>query len=176
MSVVQSTYPSNIGEAVKGMIASTVDAQVDSLICDEALGIPVARAVREVLASGKLKIGIDALGFRGISIRERTLRPNDVNSAGAEIYPNGYHVGVLFEGEIWVDIQAAVTRGLDVTANADTGQLSSMAVAAQVGSPGDPNYAAAQIRIASARWMSSQATVNGLAKVRLATSLPTDTT
>ena len=147
MAVVQSTYPDNIGQAVNGQIASTVNAQVDSLICDEAAGIKIGIAVREILATGKLKRGIDAVGFRGISIRERTLRPNDANPAGEAIYPMGYHVGVLAEGEMWVKVEVAVTRGLDVTANADTGELSSKDVAAQVDTPADATYVPAQIRI-----------------------------
>lgn len=181
MAVVQNTYPDNIGEAINGQIASTVNSQVDTLICDEATGIPFGRVVSEAPGAagtlGEAKLGLGAAAgyqVRGLSLLERSIPPRDVNTDGDPIYVQGKHVGVMFEGEMWVEVQAAVVAGNDVTYDADTGELSTKAVAAQVDSPGDATYKPAQIAVGlNSRWMTSQATVKGLAKVRLGTNLST---
>ena len=120
---------------------------------------------REERKTIQASAGIAANSFVGLAVRDRTLRPSQEDE-----YVEGDVVSSLNRGEMWVKVEAAVTVGDIVSANADTGQLSAKAAAAQVSIPGNVGYVPAQIRINGGRWMSAAA-ASGLARVRLDGSL-----
>ena len=159
MSILQNSYPDNIGIGFPGQVANTTTCDVDSRVAEVPAtedGIPFARACQKTDKDGGCQIGLaSSAAFVGISIRERTLRPQDVDGSGNPVYPNGYHVGLLIRGDIFVDVESAVVDGAIVTANEDTGRLSDDVVASD------------QFQVMGARWMTTQAVADGIAVLRL---------
>ena len=156
MAVLQKTYQENLDPARAGQIADMTLSNVDTRICKTAAGIGFGLAVVKGTGAEAAQLGGDAsvsADFVGITVRDITLTP----SAGNK-YPEGAPMGVLTEGDIWVEAGAAVTHGQDVAFDPATGALSSDAASTNAGS-------VRQI-IAGARWMTSAA-ANKLAIVRL---------
>lgn len=162
MPQVQTSYVEQHGEAAAGLVANTRTADVDSGRVEGAGAIGFGRAVRAGTDPDQVQAGLDATSaalasasFAGISILDKTLRPEQNDT-----YVRGDIASILSRGDIWVEVEEAVSKGDDVTARADDGRLSSRAAAAAGG--GRPLQAA--IRHAVFR---TSAAAGGLALVRL---------
>ena len=177
MAILQTTYPDDIPIAVKGQVATTTTTDIASYIVGDSAGIGVGLGIFQGSTAQAASLGARVNKFIGLSVRERSLRPNDADSGGDLVYPEGQHVAALQRGEMWVAVGAAVTVGGDVTIQGRTGVLSSAAAATRTANY-DPDMADSnsnnpgQILIAGARWMTAQAVVGGLARVRLSGELP----
>lgn len=160
-AVVQSTYTERMQPAVAGMIANMTTCDVDTRIVENSDGVPFGRAVGRGVADRGCRLGAGAAtDFLGISVRDVTLAPVTADSAYVDEYQQRALAGILFRGDIWVQVESAVVDGADVTFNTLTGKLSSAAAGGS------------QFAITGARWLDTQATVNGLARVRLSGALP----
>lgn len=158
MSVVQSTYSEAISDAVAGMPANA-DFSAYSKVCETAAGIGFGVVVGKGSADNGAVIGASAAAnFLGIAVRDRTLLI--ASGETADQYQQNDVMGVMYRGLIWVPVGAAVNDGDDVTFVNSTGVLSSTATGGT------------QFAIAGARWMTTQATVNGLALLHLGGALP----
>ena len=104
----QTTYSERIAPPSPGTVAGQMDnARSTTGICETASpGIPFGRAVSQgVLSSEGVILGGAAATFRGVSIKDQTLR-GDGAIVDAYLPPNG--VGVLESGDIWVEPSVAV--------------------------------------------------------------------
>lgn len=157
MPALQTTYSERMRVAVAGMPADMVTYDADSLIVDTVAGIGFGLAVSKTTASNKILLGSTAANlFRGITVRDVTLIPENLDK-----YARYDTASVMVRGDIWVAVGSVVIHGEPVTFNSTTGVLSTLAASGT------------QFTIAGARWMTDQATVGGLAIVRLAGGLPT---
>ena len=153
MSVVQSSYSANIADAVAGFPADA-DFSAESRLCETSAGIGFGLVVGQGSdPKGGVLGAAAASGFVGIAIRDRSL----VISSGQTVdkYQEGDVIAVMYRGVIWVPVAAAVVAGNNVTFNTSTGALSTIAADGS------------NFTIAGARWVDTQSTVNGLARVRL---------
>ena len=160
MPQVQTSYTERHVNAYAGMIANPQTCDLDSGEWEDATAGNTntgkfGYACQQGTAATEVKSGIAAGTFRGILVIDKTLQPVQDDE-----YTEGDVASVLWRGDVWVPVESAVVVGGDVTVKATTGQLSSAAAAA------------GQILIAGARWMTAQAVVGGLAKVRLAGPVP----
>lgn len=118
----QTTYASNIAPPGPGVIAGNMDnARIATRICETASpGIPFGRAVSQGALSdqGALIGGASLAVFRGVSVRDQTLR-GDLAVVDAYLPPNS--MAVLESGEIWVEPSVAVAVGDPVWFAAATG-------------------------------------------------------
>lgn len=104
----QTTYSLNIAPPGPGIVAGQMDnARTVTGICETASpGIPFGRAVgRGTLSDQGLVIGGTLAGFRGVAIRDVTVR-GDLAVIDAYLPPNS--MGVLESGDIWVEPSVAV--------------------------------------------------------------------
>jgi hypothetical protein len=104
----QTTYASNISPPPPGTIAGGMDsAYVSTGICETVSpGIPFGRAVSQgTLSDQGIVIAGAAAAFKGISVRDVTLR-GDLAVVDAYLPLNS--MGVLEEGDIWVEPSVAV--------------------------------------------------------------------
>src|SRR5690606_16869272 len=92
---------------------------------------------------------LDAYNFLGITVRERSVRPETPNK-----FAQYESARIMRKGVIWVETGGAVNAGDDVTVTVATGALGTTAVGAGV------------VAIPNARWESSTSGA-GLAKLRL---------
>lgn len=146
MSVnVQPSYGSQ-PVAVAGMPADMSTWDADSKFVETAAGIGFARAVSQGTDPKGVILGGTAIGYRGVTYRDITLRVTN-----GDKYLQRDLAGVCIRGDIWVDVAAAVVVTNRVFFDTATGQLGT----------------ATGIEIAEARWMTAQATPGGLAIVRL---------
>jgi len=158
MPAVQTSYSENIGAARAGMIANEEPATLISRTVADAAGIGFGVVVQEAAADGS-KDGqctadldtadMDAYKFLGITVRERSVRPETPNK-----FAQYESARIMRKGVIWVEVAGAVKAGEDVTVTLATGVLGTAGVGAGI------------IAIPNARWESS-ATGAGLAKLRL---------
>lgn len=117
----QTTYNERIAPNGPGVVAGNMDnAKVTTGICETASpGIPFGRAVSQgTLSDEGVVLGGSLIGFRGVSIRDVTLR-GDLAVVDAYLPPNG--AGVLERGDIWVEPTVAVLAHDPVWFNATTG-------------------------------------------------------
>lgn len=117
----QTTYASNISPPGPGTIAGNMDsAKVATGICETASpGIPFGRAVAQgTLSDQGIILGGAAATFKGISVRDITLR-GDGAVVDAYLPPNS--MGVLEEGDIWVEPSVAVAANDPVYFEPTTG-------------------------------------------------------
>jgi hypothetical protein len=117
----QTTYSERMAPPAPGTVAGNYDgARVTTGICETASpGIPFGRAVSQgSLSDAGVIIGGSLAGFRGVSIRDITLR-GDLAVVDAYLPPN--NVGVLEDGDIWVEPTVAVNAHDPVWFNASTG-------------------------------------------------------
>lgn len=129
----QTSYATNISPPGPGVIAGSMDvAKTTTGICETASpGIPFGRAVAQgTLSDYGVVLGGVLLGFRGVSIRDQTLR-GDLAVVDAYLPPNS--VGVLEEGDIWVEPGEAVAAHDPVFYNTTTGVFMKAAGAGLVG-------------------------------------------
>lgn len=152
---IQTAYSETQAIGARGLVANMTTYTADSLVCESAaigFGVVVGQGTDP---RGGVLGAAAATGFRGISVRDTTLMHNTPDQ-----YEDGDVMAVMTRGDIWVAVGAAVTAGQDVSFVATTGVLSS------AGASGS------QFVIAGARWMTTQATIGGLAIVRLSGHLP----
>ena len=146
--VVQTTYPEMMPVAVAGMPATMTTWDADTKFVETAAGIDFARAVSRGASEKGVVIG-GAATFIGVTYRDITL----VTQVGGTVdkIPQKSLAGIMIRGDIWVDVSAAVVAGDPVIFNATTGRFG--------GATGS--------QIAGAEWIRGQATVGGLALLRL---------
>ena len=117
----QTTYSERMAPPAPGTVAGEFSvARSTTGICETASpGIPFGRAVSQgALSDQGVIIGGSLAGFRGVSIRDITLR-GDLAVVDAYLPPNS--VGVLEDGDIWVEPTVAVNAHDPVWFNATTG-------------------------------------------------------
>lgn len=147
--VVQNEYSENIGVAVVGAPAAP-DWDADSRIVETAAGIGFGLAVGR--GSGERGVVIGGAQFAGISMRDITQPATDADPDEYQQYNN---IGVMTRGLIWVEPDVDVLAGELVHYDSTTGVLS--------------NTGGTLIEGAT---FESNASANGLAKVRLSGHLP----
>lgn len=158
-AVVQASYSANMREAVAGMWANMKNSQADSRTVENSNGVPFGRAVGKGTRDNGCRLGAAAAGdFLGVSLRDTTLAPQADDADYVDIYEDGDLAGIAVQGDVWVEVGAAVVDGDNVSYNALTGVLSSAATSGS------------QFAVTGARWMTTQATVGGLAVLRLGDS------
>lgn len=105
----QTTYSERIAPPMPGVLAGNVDnARIATGICETASpGIPFGRAVSQGTLSdqGRLLGGATLANFRGVSVRDVTLR-GDLAVVDAYLPPN--NLACMESGEIWVEPGVAV--------------------------------------------------------------------
>lgn len=108
MPAVQSTYSLTIGAARAGMIANEEAlTNVISKIVDSAGAIGFGKVVvQSSEGDDKIKIPTAGGAFRGITVRDVTLRPDDNDQ-----YAVGENAAVLTKGVIWVLPSVNVAAG-----------------------------------------------------------------
>lgn len=126
----QTTYNERMAPPMPGVIAGQ-DFQTDTGIAETASpGIPFGRAVSQgSLSDQGVILGGTAAGFRGISVRDVTLR-GDLSVVDAYLPPNS--VGVLTGGAIWVEPSVAVNANDAVYFDGSTGQLTNSSSGTQL--------------------------------------------
>ena len=117
----QSSYSERMAPPSPGTVAGNLQpGRTTTGICETANpGIPFGRAVSQgSLSDQGVIIGGSLAGFRGVSIKDITLR-GDRAVVDAYLPPDS--VGVLEEGDIWVEPAGAVAAHAAVYFNATTG-------------------------------------------------------
>jgi hypothetical protein len=148
---VQSTYNRYILPAQNGMRASAINFTTDTRIVEILSGsdnsIPFGRAVSKGSFDRACIIG--GSSFVGITVADITLARSE--NLVIDVYPEGDNAGIMVTGDLWVIVAGAVNDGDSVHFSTTDGKLS----------------AAGGQTIDSSRWMTTQATIGGLAVVRL---------
>jgi hypothetical protein len=154
MPAVQLTYATTMQPGLEGEIASMMDDDdVETRICETALGIAFGRAVSEG-ANAKGAILGGATKFIGITARS----VSEVAQQGqtADQYQQYSNMGVMLEGDMWVRAVAAVAHGSPATYSSSTGQI---------------QPAAAGVAIPGSRWLTSPG-AGQLGLLRLTSTAP----
>jgi len=151
---VQTSYSENIAAAVAGMIANMEPSVIISRTVADADGVGFGKVVQEASTDGLCTADLDtadmdAMKFIGITVMDRSVRPETPNK-----FSQYESARIMRKGVIWVTASTAVSAGTDVTVTLATGALNSIAVG--VG----------QVAIPNARWESSTSGA-GLAKLRI---------
>jgi len=145
---VQTTYTTGMRPALAGMPASMHGYNGDTKICETVAGIGFGLACSRGTADRGAIIG--GAAFVGVTVRDITL----VHAvADLDKYVRYENMGLMVYGDIWVSVGAAVTPATAVVFSATTGQ-----------------FALAGTSLANAKYMTTQATIGGLAILRI---LPT---
>lgn len=134
----QTSYSERMAPNPPGTIAGHMDAaRVTTGICETAApGIPFGRAVSQgTLSDEGVVLGGTLAGFRGVAIRDITSR-GDKATANLDKYQPPESMGVLEEGDIWVEPNEAVTAHAAVYFVAATGIFSDNASGALGPIPG----------------------------------------
>lgn len=119
----QTSYSERMAPPMAGVVAGQMDnARTTTGICETASpGIPFGRAVSQGSASDQgVIIGGTLAGFRGVTIRDVTLR-GDRAADELDAYQVPDNVGILESGDIWVEPTVAVAANDVVWFNATTG-------------------------------------------------------
>lgn len=148
MPAVQTAYNERQPHAVAGMVANMRNWDAITRTCEEADGIGFGLAVGrgDDDAATKAKLGGTLPDFLGVSKRDITI---DAESATDE-YAENQNMGILTEGEIWVQVSGTPGPDDPVHFNATTG------VFAGSGGSGP---------VVGARWM--EVSANGLGRLHL---------
>jgi len=155
---VQSTYSEGISAARVGQIANEEPVVLISRTVADGAGIGFGKVVQEASTDGSTDglctadldtADMNATTYLGVTVRERSVRPETPNKFGQ--YESAR---IMRKGVIWVEVAAAVKAGEDVTVTLASGVLGTAAVGAGV------------VAIPNARWDSSTSGA-GLAKLRL---------
>lgn len=134
----QTSYSERMAPPAPGTLAGGMDvARTITGICETASpGIPFGRAVSQgSLSDQGTIIGGTLAGFKGISIRDVTLR-GDEGSTTLDKYQTPDSMGIMEAGDIWVEPNEAVTAHAAVYFVAATGILSDNASGALGPIPG----------------------------------------
>lgn len=119
----QTSYSERMAPPMPGVVAGQMnEARIVTGIAETAApGIPFGRAVSQgALSDQGAILGGTLAGFKGISIRDITLR-GDVPSANLDKYQPTNSMGILEDGEIWVEPNDAVAANDVVWFNSVTG-------------------------------------------------------
>jgi hypothetical protein len=128
MAVLQTTYSERMPIAVAGLVANETTYDADSRLVETAAGIPFGRVCGKGAAANGVILGASAAtGVIGISVRDITLVPE-----AADVYRQRDLAAIMFRGDIWVAVAAAVVAGDEVTFAQATGEMSSAAPGAGV--------------------------------------------
>jgi hypothetical protein len=147
---VQTSYIRYMLPGQNGMLASETPWAADTRTVETAAGLPFGRAVSQGVTERGCIIGGSA--YVGISRADITIARADVTPAlTVDVYPQYDNAGILTMGDLWVLVAAAVVAGNGVHFSATDGKLS----------------AAGGNTIPGARWMTTMATIGGLAVVRI---------
>lgn len=117
----QTAYNERMAPPSPGTLAGQVDnARTTTGICETASpGIAFGRAVSQgTLSDQGAILGGSLAGFRGVTIRDITVR-GDNGSVDHFLPPNS--MGIMEEGDIWVEPASAVVAHAAVYFNAATG-------------------------------------------------------
>lgn len=156
---IQTTYSETMDAARAGMIANEEPSVLISRTVADAAGIGFGKVVQEAATDGS-KDGqctadldtadLDAYKFLGITVRERSVRPETPSK-----FAQYESARIMRKGVIWVEVAGAVKAGEDVTVTLATGVLGTAGASAGT-----------IVAIPNARWESSTSGA-GLAKLRL---------
>lgn len=156
---VQTSYSDSISAARAGMIANEEPCVLISRTVADAAGIGFGVVVQEAATDGS-KDGhctadldtadLDAYKFLGITVRERSVRPETPSK-----FAQYESARIMRKGVVWVEVAGAVKAGEDVTVTLATGVLGTAGASAGT-----------IVAIPNARWESSTSGA-GLAKLRL---------
>jgi hypothetical protein len=122
----QTTYSERMAPPAPGTLAGQVnEARITTGICETAApGIAFGRAVSQgTLSDEGVILGGSLAGFRGVSVRDITLR-GDVATANLDKYQPPNSMAVMESGDIWVEPNEAVTAHAAVYFVAATGLFS----------------------------------------------------
>jgi len=156
---VQSSYSESIGVARAGMIANEEPSVLISRTIIDAAGVGFGKVVQEASTDGSTDgqctadldtADLDAYKFLGITVRERSVRPETPNK-----FAQYESARIMRKGVIWVEVAGAVKAGEDVTVTLASGVLGTAGASAGT-----------IVAIPNARWESSTSGA-GLAKLRL---------
>lgn len=153
---VQTTHNERISAAREGMIANEEPSVLISRTVEDVAGIGYGKVVTQ----GDLDNGctadldetgnvMDAYTFLGITVRERSVRPET-----PDVFAQYESARIMRKGVIWVSTAAAVNAGDDVYVTLSTGAFGTTSGGGNVLIPGG-------------RWETSKGAVAGLAKLRL---------
>lgn len=106
---MQTSYNPEMPRALVGQIADLSNKTVDSFAAEEALnpGVPVMRGT----VPDKQVLAVDAEGDAAKAIGVVIHEHKEPTGANEKYYPQGYAVGVMTKGRIWVQTGGAVTAG-----------------------------------------------------------------
>ena len=128
----QTSYSERMAPPAPGTLAGAMDVtKVTTGICETASpGIPFGRAVSQgALSDQGVILGGSLAGFRGVAIRDVTLR-GDEGSTTLDKYQTPDSVGVMESGDIWVEPNEAVSAHAAVYFVVATGVFSDNATGA----------------------------------------------
>lgn len=155
MAVTQSAYSETQPVGYNGMIATEVEFEAITGIVETVAGIGVGKACSQGTADKGVVLGAAAAtAFMGISVADPT-----IPAGNAGLFLETENIPLVNRGEVWVTTGGDVVAGGDVTFDATTGVLSSIAADGS------------NFTIAGARWMTSAAS-GALARLRLSGNLP----
>ena len=154
MSYLQTAVQEALDAGLPGQIGTGSPAVIDA---EHPAGgaIPFGYAAKWNATDSDVEAGVDgsntvASNYVGIAVRDRSRRAPASGDAG---YVDGDIPSLMTQGDVWVEVEAAVAVGNDVTVKDSTGQLSSAA-------------ASATQTPLNGRWMTAAA-ADGIALVRL---------
>lgn len=156
MPAVQTTYADRITQAPgAGVIASGMPTEIASYEV-ESTNIDFGVAVKTGTGIKQCVVGVDGAGSAPFAVNDYLGLTLENIALGDEVdkYAKGNIAQVIFSGDVWVKVEAAVAAGDDVTIKEATGLLSTAAAAD------------GQFLLPNARFLTAAA-ANGLAIVRL---------
>ena len=151
---VQTTYTQYINAGQVGMPSTEFRWDIDTRLAEDpaAAGIGFGLAVSQGTLHGDRSACLGLLSGQvlvGVTVADQSLS----TLVFTDKYSDGDNMGVMVKGDIWVAVENAVTPETQVFFNNSTGQFG--------------GTSAGHTRVVNARWMTSQATANGLAVLRL---------
>lgn len=129
MGTTQTVYNERMAPPQPGVVQGP--GEVETGIAETASpGIPFGRAVSQgSLSNQGVILGGTVAGFRGVSVRDVTLR-GDTGSVNLDHYLPPDNVGILVDGDIWLEPREAVAANDPVYFVAATGIFSQNATGA----------------------------------------------
>ena len=124
MSLTRSFYPNKTAESSNGRRNREWSRDIRPYIAGTG-GIPAGRACRQGSEARLALLGIATNGYIGISTRDYNYGPENGDNTENLVYPAGYGINIQYRGLLWIVVESAVTVGSNVTANSETGKLSS---------------------------------------------------
>jgi len=113
----QTTYQENLDLPRPGT-ESGCDGNVDTGIVETAAGIGFGLAVSQGSGDNGVVLGGALAGFRGVSLKDATLRPENEDK-----YAQYENAGVKTRGKVWVSPSESVAAGDPVHYDTTTGRF-----------------------------------------------------